>query len=170
MTTKTFRSRLARALGAGKRAMYRGGRPNVVMRLWNRLDARLYSAGLVIASRAVVLQVPGRISGREITIPLAVADLDDEEYVVSMLGPKANWVRNVEAADGRVVLRRRGRSTAVQLEEVPPAERAPILRRYVAVAPAARPHLGLGPTAPLAEFERIAAEHPVFRIRKRLSP
>ena len=42
--------------------------------------------------------------------------------------------------------------------------RAPILRRYLQVAPGARPHIPLDRRAPLAEFERIAALYPVFRV------
>jgi hypothetical protein len=50
------------------------------------------------------------------------------------------------------------------LKEVPPEERAEILRRYAALAPAARPHLGLSPAAPLERFQQIAPGHPVFLI------
>ena len=84
-------------------------------------------------------------------------------YLVSMLGNDANWVRNVRAARGRAVLRRRGREE-VRLVEVAPADRAPILRRYLAVAPGARAHLPVDRHAPLAEFERIADQFPVFQI------
>lgn len=83
-----------------------------------------------------------------------------------MLGRDANWVHNVEAAGGTAVLSRRGRDVPVQLEIVPPEDRAPLLRRYVTIAPGARPHLQLGPAAPLAEFARISKEHPVYRIRE----
>lgn len=106
-----------------------------------------------------------RRSGRATVV--AVADLDGAEFLVSMLGPDVSWVRNVEAAGGSAVLRRRGRDVPVRLEGVPSRERAPILRRYVAVAAGARPHLRLGPTAPLAEFDRIAEAHPVYRVRGR---
>ncbi|MEV0829007.1 hypothetical protein [Nonomuraea rubra] len=44
--------------------------------------------------------------------------------------------------------------------------RAEILRRYLAGAPGARPHLGLGPSSLLPEFRRITPEHPVFRIHE----
>ena len=70
---------------------------------------------------------------------------------------------NVRAASGRAVLRRGGRQE-VRLEEVEPGDRAPILRRYLQVAPGARPHLPVDRHAPLAEFERIAEQYPVFRI------
>ena len=48
--------------------------------------------------------------------------------------------------------------------EVDPGARAPILRRYLAVAPGARPHLPVDRRAPLEEFDRIATQIPVFRV------
>ena len=84
--------------------------------------------------------------------------------MVSMLGEDVNWVRNLRAADGHAVLQH-GRTEAVRLEEVDVPDRAPILRRYVQVAPGARPHIPAGPQAPLAYFERISPDFPVFRIR-----
>ena len=38
-------------------------------------------------------------------------------------------------------------------------------RRYLRVAPGDRPHIPVDQRAPLADFERIAAQYPVFRIR-----
>ncbi|WP_448006839.1 hypothetical protein [Agromyces bauzanensis] len=140
------------------------------MRLWNRLDAKVYAAGVLLPARTAVLRVRGRRSGRITEVAVAIADLDGAEFLVSMLGRDANWVRNVDAAGGSAVLRRRGLEIPVQLERVPIHERAPILRRYVAVAPGARPHLRVKPTAPLADFRRIAADHPVFRILERSTP
>ncbi|MEV4476717.1 nitroreductase family deazaflavin-dependent oxidoreductase [Nonomuraea salmonea] len=160
-------ARLARAAGALKRAMYRGGRPNAFMRLVNRLDALAYGAGWLSPRQAAVLKVAGRRSGAVTSVPVAVARHGGGEFLVSMLGPEASWVRNVRAAGGVAVLRRRGREQPVVLREVPVGQRAEILRRYVAVAPGARPHVGLGPRAPIAAFRRIEERHPVFRIRPR---
>ncbi|REF38378.1 hypothetical protein [Thermasporomyces composti] len=155
----------ARRAGAIKRAMYRGGRPGPLMRLWNRVDAWAYSTGRVYPDHAAVLMVRGRHTGKVSAVPIAIADLAGEEFVVSMLGPNAQWVRNVEAAGGGAVLRRRGRDIRVRLEVVPVPDRATVLRRYVAIAPGARPHLGLAPSDPLSRFREIAHAHPVFRIR-----
>jgi hypothetical protein len=52
----------------------------------------------------------------------------------------------------------------VHLEEVEAGARAPILRRYLAVAPGARPHIPVNRHAPLQEFEQIAKDFPVFRV------
>ena len=144
------------------RWMYRGGRPNRLARVLNRISAIQYSAGLG-PRNWVALEVPGRRTGRIISFPLVVANYDRQGYLVAMLGKDTNWVRNVRAADGRAVLRH-GRREAVRLEEVDVSARAPILRRYLAIAPGARAHLAVNRRASLEEFDRIAAQTPVFRI------
>jgi hypothetical protein len=145
------------------RWLYRGGRPNRFARLQNRSTAIAFAAGIA-PKRAAALQIPGRRSGRVISFPVAIADFEGERYLVSMLGSNVNWVRNLKAAGGRAVLRH-GRRESVHLAEVEPGARAPILRRYLQVAPGARPHIPVDRRAPLAEFARIAADYPVFRIR-----
>jgi deazaflavin-dependent oxidoreductase (nitroreductase family) len=115
------------------------------------------------SGRSTVLEVRGRRSGRTISFPVVIADYEGERYLVSMLGKDANWVRNVQAAGGVAVLRHGGRED-VRLEEVPVDARPAILRRYLAVAPGARPHIQVDRHAPLEEFERIALQVPVFRI------
>jgi hypothetical protein len=143
--------------------MYRTGRPGALARVMNRMSAIQFSAGMLSPARAVTLEVPGRRTGRLISLPVAIADYQGGRYLVSMLGNDANGVRTVGAAGARAVLRRRGREN-VRLVEVEPGERAPILRRYLEVAPGARPHLPVDRHAPLAEFERIAGQFPVFQI------
>ncbi|MGW2516393.1 nitroreductase/quinone reductase family protein [Streptomyces sp. NPDC001617] len=145
------------------RWMYRGGRPGRLARVMNRQTVLAASAGLA-PRRLVTMEVRGRRTGRRISLPLVVADLEGERYLVAMLGRDANWVRNVRAAGGRVILRH-GRREAVRLEEVEVGARAPVLQRYLALAPGARPHLPVDRRAPLEEFARIADRVPVFRIR-----
>ena len=52
----------------------------------------------------------------------------------------------------------------IHLEEVPADQRAPILKAYLQRAPGARPHVPVNKDAALAEFEKIAAAIPVFRV------
>ena len=147
------------------RWMYRHGRPNAWARWQNRLSAAVFGAG-AWPRRAAALEVMGRKSGRVITFPIVITDYDGDRYLVSMLGENVNWVRNVRAADGAAVLRH-GKSEAVRLVEVPAEAKAPILRRYVEVAPGGRPHIAVDRRAPLEEFEKIAPTIPVFRITPR---
>jgi len=141
---------------------YRGGRPNRVAAALNRLGAILSSAGLP-PRRMATLEVLGRRSGRVRSFPVVVTDHGGDRYLVAMLGEGTNWVANVRAADGRAMLRH-GRREPVRLVEVDPRARGPILRRYLQLAPGARPHVPVGRRAPLAEFERIADRYPVFRV------
>jgi hypothetical protein len=114
-------------------------------------------------SGAATLEVRGHKSGRLISFPVVVADYQGERYLVAMLGQKTNWVRNLRGGDGRAVLRR-GRPEEVSLVEDTSDNRAAILRRYLEVAPGARPFFTIDRHAPLADFERIVEQYPVFRV------
>jgi F420H(2)-dependent quinone reductase len=146
-----------------KRWMYRGDRPGRLARALNAITRWGAGAGLP-PHRQQVLEVRGRRSGRVIAFPVVIADHGGERYLVSMLGGRPNWVANVRAAGGHATLRH-GRREPIVLEEVDVGERAPILKRYLELAPGARPHVAVALDAPIAEFERIAPDHPVFRIR-----
>ena len=145
-----------------KRWLYRRQRPNWIARTLNRAWAALASSG-VASNYLVTLEVTGRKSGRIASLPLVMAVVDGQRYLVSMLGDDAQWVHNVRAAGGRAVLRSGGREE-IQLEEVPADQRAPILRAYLQRAPGARPHVPVNKDATLADFQRVAAAFPVFRV------
>ncbi len=113
--------------------------------------------------RAASLEVIGRKSGQPITLPVVIADWDGVEYLVSMLGDGANWVKNIRAADGVAILRR-GHEEPVRLEEVAIEDRPPIIRRYAEVAPGGRPHLKLSRNASIDQCRALAPRIPVFRI------
>lgn len=112
----------------------------------------------------VTLEVVGRQSGKVISFPLALTVLSGERYLVSMLGEDTNWVRNVRAAGGNAQLRH-GKMERIQLEEVDVNQRAPILKAFLKRAPGARPHIPVDKDAPVAEFEKITARFPVFKIK-----
>ena len=88
------------------------------------------------------------------------------QYLVAPRG-ETQWVRNVKAADGKLVLilgRRRVERTAV---EIPVAERTPILRAYLRrwKFEVGMFFDGVGPDSTDAEIAAIAAKHPVFVLR-----
>lgn len=143
--------------------LYRGRRPNWLARGLNQFWAVVHALG-VAPNYLVTLQVLGRRSGKLITFPLVMVVVNGERYLVSMLGPDVAWVRNLPATRFRALLRH-GRTEIVQLEEIPPAQRGRILQSYARRAPGARPHLPVAVEAPLAGFEAVAAQLPVFRVR-----
>lgn len=144
------------------RLVYRGWRPTRLGRWVNRFQGWWSGLGFPPSSVAA-LEVRGRASGRTRAIPVVVATVAGSHYLVSMLGPRSDWVKNVEAAHGDAVLRQ-GRRRRVHLVPVPVEQRAPILREYVRIASSGRRHFPVPAGAPLSEFEAIAARYPAYRI------
>jgi hypothetical protein len=141
---------LGRLVSAFQRWQYRKGRPGWSARVANRLGALSFAKGMG-PNGAATLEVRGHKSGRIVSFPVVVADYQGERYLVSMLGQKANWVRNL-------------RREEVTLVEDLSDKRAAILRRYLELAPGARPFFTIDRRAPLDDFERIVDQYPVFRV------
>jgi deazaflavin-dependent oxidoreductase (nitroreductase family) len=153
-----------RLFNRGKQWLYRGQRPNWIAKMLNRMWANVASK-YAMDNGLVALEVIGRKSGQVVSFPLVMVIVDGERYLASMLG-ESRWVRNVRAVGGKAVLRRGGRED-VQLKEISADQRAPILKAYLHAAPGARPHVPVDMNAPLTEFEKIAAEFPVFRVESK---
>ncbi|SFF42878.1 nitroreductase/quinone reductase family protein [Blastococcus tunisiensis] len=121
----------------------------------------------------VTLEVPGRHTGVLRRTNLVRAEHAGQDYLVSLTG-ESEWVRNVRAARGRVVLARRGRRREVTLVEVPPPDRAPVIRSYVlragrrrgssTVGREARAFFGVGPDLAVEEIATVADRFPTFRV------
>ena len=108
------------------RLFYRNWRPTRLGQRVNRVSGWLSGLGLPPRFQAV-LEVRGRKSGRRRSNPVVIATVEGKRYLVSMLGPGSDWVKNVEAAHGDAVIRH-GRRRPVHLVAMPPEQRAPILR------------------------------------------
>lgn len=144
------------------RLFYRDWRPTRLGRIANRAWA--WWAGLGLPPRIIVtLQVHGRETGRLHSNVLVVATHDGQRYLVSMLGDRSEWVKNVRAAGGEAAIKR-GRARPVRLTEIAPEERGPVLKAYAGVATSGRRHFPVHHSAPVSEFEAIAARYPVFRV------
>jgi len=144
------------------RYFYRGWRPTRIGRLWSRAYAWVSGLGL-LPRLLLTLQTTDRTSGRVNSTILVVATYQGNRYLVSMLGEGSEWVQNVRAAGGRACIKR-GRLQPVLLTEVPPHERAPIIKAWAQVATSGRHHLPVSHDAPLSAFDAIAGEYPAFRI------
>ena len=122
---------------------------------------------------AVTLEVKGRRSGKPRRTPVLVISVEGQEHLVSLAG-ESEWVRNVRAAGGRVVLKRRGART-VRLVELPVEDRSPVLAAYITwegrasakgAARTARYYFGLGPDPSSGEIAAVAGFYPVFRVEQ----
>lgn len=142
--------------------LLRDWRPTRFGRLWTRVFA--WVSGLGLTPRILLtLQVKDRSADRLHETILVVANYHGQRYLVSMLGNGSEWVQNVRAAGGKACIKR-GRSYPVMLVEIPTKERPPILKAWCQVATSGRQHLPVSPQAPVADFEAIADDYPVFRI------
>src|ERR1700733_5974918 len=138
--------------------------------IFNRSVARLTRLGIsVLGSR--VVEVTGRKTGQPRRTPVNLLTIEDQQYLVAPRG-EADWVRNVRAADGRLVLllgRRRDERTAT---EVTGAPKVPVLRAYLArwKAEVGVFFDGVGPNSTDDELAAIAPRHPVFALSPAGSP
>ncbi|TMG01819.1 MAG: nitroreductase family deazaflavin-dependent oxidoreductase [Chloroflexi bacterium] len=137
-------------------------KPSGLVKAMNSLVGRLASWGLIPGGTAL-LQVKGRRSGQTRSTAVTWVEHDGQRYLVAPRG-NTEWVRNVKAAGGEAVLKH-GKSDAVRLEELPVEQRAPLIQAYLKkTARVTKREFGIEPDAPIEEFQRIAPDHPVFRI------
>jgi deazaflavin-dependent oxidoreductase (nitroreductase family) len=131
--------------------------------VFNRAVAALTRAGISFwGSR--ILEVPGRKSGEPRRTPVNLMTFDGERYLVAPRG-HTQWVRNLRVSgSGRLLIGRRAEEfTAVEL---PDADKIPLLRAYLEKWKweVGQFFGGVGPDASEEELQRIAPDHPVFRI------
>jgi hypothetical protein len=150
------------------RFYYRDRRPTWFGRFSNRAWAWVCGLGFT-PLWLVTLRVRSQKSHRFYSTILVAANYQGHRYLVSMLGNGSNWVQDVRAAFGEAFIKR-GRSRRVVLAEIPPDQRAPILKAWCEIATSGRQHLPIPHNAPLSAFNAIASHYPVFRIDPITSP
>jgi deazaflavin-dependent oxidoreductase (nitroreductase family) len=137
---------------------------HLTKRIMNPFVMLMMRAGISVwGSR--ILEVRGRKSGAPRRTPVNLLEVEGVQYLVSPRG-EGQWVRNLRADGGRVAVllgRRRDERIA---EELPDSEKSPILRAYLRRW---KMEVGVffdGVTADSEEPEvqRIAPDHPIFRL------
>lgn len=131
--------------------------------VFNRLVAGLTRLGVSVAGSRV-LEVRGRKSGEWRRTPINLLSFEGNRYLVAPRG-HTQWVRNLRASgEGRLVVGRRTEDfTATELGD---GEKPALLRAYLEKWKweVGAFFGGVGPDSPDAELQRIAPDHPVFRI------
>jgi F420H(2)-dependent quinone reductase len=130
----------------------------------NNLVAGLTRLGISVwGSR--VLEVRGRKSGLARHVPVNLLHFEGTDYLVAPRG-EAEWVRNLRADEGRLVLllgRQRTDRTATELDDL---AKVPVLRAYLKrwKAEVGVFFDGVGPKSTDEELAAIASRHPVFSL------
>jgi deazaflavin-dependent oxidoreductase (nitroreductase family) len=131
--------------------------------VFNPIVAGLTRAGLSIRGSRV-LEVAGRRTGTPRRTPVNLLILDGDRYLVAPRG-HTQWVLNLRAAgEGDLLLGRRREH--FRAAEVADSEKEPILRAYLErwKWEVGQFFGGVGPDSSADEFQRIAPDHPVFRV------
>ena len=134
------------------------------MRIGSTILTALLRAGLPFGS-LTLLSVRGRKSGKVYTTPVALVERSGTRWLVAAFG-EVNWVRNLRTA-GQAQLTRGCRTEAIGVVELEAREAAPILKQFLTsyqMVPFIPPYFAVTRRSPLADFEREASHHPVFRI------
>ncbi len=118
----------------------------------------------VMPSRIQLLTVAGRSTGKSHSVPVTPVDLGGRTYLVSPRG-ELEWVRNIRVA-GKGELRNGRRMRPISVTELPPYERAAVLKQYfrenkVAIG---RYFTIKSADASLSDFADEADRHPVFAV------
>jgi deazaflavin-dependent oxidoreductase (nitroreductase family) len=131
--------------------------------VFNPVVARLTKLGISVwGSRE--LRVRGRTSGAWRSNPVNLLTIEDTQYLVAPRGI-TQWVKNLRVA-GEGELRVGKRVESFTATELPDTEKIPILRAYLKKWKAEVGVFfdGVGGDSSESELERIAPNHPVFRI------
>jgi deazaflavin-dependent oxidoreductase (nitroreductase family) len=131
-------------------------------RALNAVVRPLARAGLT-GPRTHLLTVPGRKTGRRWSTPVSIVRNGDARWLVAPYGER-NWVKNARAA-GWVELRRGRRRERLRVDELPPDEAVPVLRRYYRQGLVTRPFFDVKFDSRAEEWLAEAPRHPVFRLR-----
>ena len=115
-----------------------------------------------------ILRVRGRTSGRAHEIPVRIASMDGQRYVISMLG-ESQWARNLRAA-GEAQLLAGANVESFRAKEIMGEEKAVFLTWYCQHPEfAQRARFALKADADQltpAEIQRLCELWPVFRLDK----
>lgn len=152
-------------------------RVTTFVRFNNAMISSLLRLGIKMWSFSL-LTVRGRKSGKPITTPLVIFIQDQKCYLIATYGV-VNWVRNLRAAKGEMILTRQRHSEkfrAIELEKGPAAlvfreallsgpPGVPSLLFRVYRSLMVLPYLNVTKRSSLEEFEGEVLTHPVFLLQ-----
>ena len=138
-------------------------RPGAIERIFGRVLVSLVWIGL-IRGHFYVLEVRGRRSGKTISLPVDLLDLEGQRYLFCARG-NSNWARNARTA-GEVMLVRAMRRRRYAVRELPPSMRPPVLKAYLdRFASEVQRFFPTPKGSAVESFNGLASRYPVFELQ-----
>lgn len=136
--------------------------PSPVERVFNRAFGALVGLGIGLRHN-YLLRVRGRTTGRTLSTPVNVLELDGRRWLVAGRG-RTQWVRNAEVA-GEIVLQRGRHRRRCRLRPVPDADKPRVLSAYlVRFRMTVQRYFPVPAGSAPEAFAGIAARYPVFEL------
>jgi deazaflavin-dependent oxidoreductase (nitroreductase family) len=136
-------------------------KPSLLARSFNNLLGFLAARGLG-PGYCYELSTRGRKSGRIFKTPVNLMKYQGKLWLVAPRG-HTQWTKNAEAA-GSVTLKR-GQATTYRIRKTELSERPPLLKLYLQTwSGQVQRYFKVRAEAPVSEFERVAADHPVYEL------
>jgi deazaflavin-dependent oxidoreductase (nitroreductase family) len=136
------------------------------VRASNALVTFFLRLGVPMPNGMSLLTVRGRKSGEPRTTPVAMSnDAEGRRILIAPFGA-VNWVRNLRAAAGEATLTNGRRKVQIQAVEIKGREAADVMKQMLEHNPPKfiLEYFEVPPDAPVEDFEREIAQHPVFQI------
>lgn len=136
--------------------------PTGVEKIFNRVFGFLVGLGLGFAHN-YLLEVRGRKSGKLLSTPVDLLELDGKRYLVAPRG-RTQWVRNAEAA-GEVTLKKGSTRQKFRLRPIPDAAKPQILKAYLDnFKREVQTYFPIPAGSPEEAFVAIAGSYPAFEL------
>ncbi len=134
---------------------------NTVVRFANQIAILAMKIGIA-PKYQFILSVRGRKSGQIYSTPVYILEDNSKRLLVSPYGEVA-WVKNARAV-GKITLTKGAETKEYKINELSPKASAPILKKYLALAPITQPYFDAKSDAPVESFLAEALRHPVFEL------
>jgi len=123
-----------------------------------------YLVGLGIGpSHIYLLEVRGRKSGKLLSTPVDLLELQGTRYLVAPRG-RTQWVRNAEAA-AEITLKKGSTRQKFRLRAIPDADKPPILKAYLDnFKREVQRYFPVPAGSPPEAFAQVASSYPAFEL------
>ena len=146
--------------GAANKPVFR--KPSRVEAIFNGAFGFVVGLGMG-PSYMYLLQVKGRRTGRNYSLPVNLLEFQGKKFLVAPRG-RTQWVRNAEASD-QITLRKGKFRRNYRLRPLADSDKLEILKLYLdSYKSAVQRYFSIPAGSPPDAFRNVAADYPVFEL------